>query len=445
MSRHSETYNQYYTENHVRRIRYQLIWIDPYFKDYLTNTYGNPEKFLAEAAVMVSVKNTGEVRYSLPTAGRALCGNLQKTFPDPLTGLPIDAYDTKGCLFTKSGHRANQHKIKYPHEYHEIDVSEHDPNYVWGPLSQNEAKIDQKLTQFARNQGIETILPLAILEPLEMVYDGEIISVADYVNLFGLGQSEYGIQKPALYLRGYPITAARSADMIVDDTACAIPMVSRDDPGSSARFSAYLYPKEYLELIHQGRKRWQEIEKPKIMRALRAKNERKFDADYFNWTTECAISQAANMILAGITPSTSVASEKTDQANHHTHIQNKTLARATEVEFAPTISLDMLDQEDRHVHLREFLSDMHEYIVNTAMFTATNLNQIPFFGEVVTRVNEACGGDPDLIAILKEELPVTEEEAAKFTGTDQEWRLIRGVSRGDDALERAIERFGSKF
>lgn len=439
----SELESNYYIENYTKRVPYTVHWVDSDFKSYLYATYGDPKKFLDKAASMVSILPTGEIAYSYPTAGRAIMGRFDKPFKDPITSYPITEYDVKGCLFTESGYKTYRSLIQYPEERLEIHRRADDLTYIYGPLSLKEAVTDQKLTTLARDQGIETVCPLAILVPQKMVYEGHLISIEEYVDRFELQNSEYGLKYPALYLRGYPVTGARSADIIVDGTNCRIPEIARS---SNERFAGELWPKDYKTLVNLGRSRWQEIEMPKIMKVLKVKNEKEFQNKYFGSILKTITSQAIQMILSGITPATGDESAGTEShRNHHTHIQNKTVFRATEVEFAPTVVLEELDPSNRYSHLRTLLCDAHDYLVNAGIYSSTDLEKIPSFHQFIDNIRQGCGEDIDLDHIYETYRPLTDKDAENLKKGVKSSKVLQIIATGDSVIENLIKQFGSKF
>jgi len=358
-----------YTPNEVLRVPYKIRYLHPSFDDYLNHTYGARDKALVEWCSLVTTGEGDHKAYSLPSGGRVLVYQLPEPFLVPISGEFISEVDVKGVLLTNSGYHYRRDELIGDRK----EVMRHkNGEDLFGPEELENCLASVENMEFVRARGFKTPIPLVVLEPEYLIYEGLPITFQNLRQLFGIkSEKDFG-----LLIRGYSGSSARLSDFNQWGSDYITPSNS-PDMAVILRNGRGLF--DGCEMA-QGTPVDQYLEFEKIcLREL---------ALYFMWK---------------ISPSS--GKEAIPQLIHHTHLHNHLISGSI-VEWVPITSMAKLTNP--HDHILELIDDNYDAVVNFASLVlrdASDIQNIPNIHDYLVKLQ----------SLLKDRVFFTDQILAEYT------------------------------
>lgn len=348
----------FYRENYAKRVKYDTVWIDPVFADWLETVYGSQKKALDRWASVVSLDPADGLAKSLPTGGRVFIYNLKKPFFDSITGLPCYQIDVKGVGLTKSGYLQNKANLEPENTRRELMWQPRREIYFGYENLTRQKKVVRDL-RAARVRGQNAPIPLAILNLKQMVYEGKTLPIDRLRKALEIEWAE----DFALVIRGYPVSATRICDLTRWED-CVTP--------------SHHIPDKTIHTINWARNIWKKYELPKFLIATNSDFEKNPQRSYFDWFIRSAQRELYLMLMTGLSPCSPY--DARNNANH-THLQNYSTAN-THVEWTPLGHLGQPDPLRQSVaNILEIIEAEHDAVVNigACCLDPTDFCYIPTF------------------------------------------------------------------
>ncbi len=333
----------FYRENHTKRVKYDPVWVDPTFADWLEVVYGSQGEAFDRWASVVSLEPADDMARSLPTGGRVFIYNLKKPFSDSVTGLPCYQVDVKGVGLTKSGYLQDRDILEPENTRKELMWQPRGEIYFGYENLTRQKKVVKDL-RAARARGQNTPLPLAILNLKQMVYEGKTMTIDRLRKALEIEWAE----DFALLIRGYPVSATRICDL------------TRWEGHSTPRYPD-LPPHETIQTLNWARNIWTKYELPKFLTAIKGDLEKNPRRSYFDWFICSAQRELSSMLITGLSP---CSPYDANGKINHTHLQNFSTAN-THVEWIPLGHLGKSDPLYQPIaNIYEVIEAEHDAVVN---------------------------------------------------------------------------------
>lgn len=360
--------NQLYQENHTKRVKHEVVWLDAHFRDWLETTYGNADAILSDWASVVSLTPGDGIARSLPTGGRVFVYDLKQPYLDPVSKLPCFQIDVKGVGLTKSGYQREKDYLE-DIPYREFMFCNGLRQEYFGPLDLVTAKDTIRHLRFVRKKNLFAPLPLAVIKLKQLVLEGIPLNTKKIKSALENFEPE---DEFALIIRAYPVSATRVIDL-TQWTDVHTPYLHWNGDRSPY--------KKVVNHLNRARRLWQNYELPRILSAFGKRFGRNPGLFYYRWWKKMAINEAAKMIAVHFTPVS--GRENGRFGAEHTHLQNHTTVN-THVEWTPLVNLARIGGPKMsylEAHLWAVLTTEHDALINAGICSLpiSELNELTGF------------------------------------------------------------------